>query len=223
MIKSKNMDKSSAILNTKVGALFSLVICYGLIYNPITKFPWTFAVISLVILWLTFLQDKNFKSLHFKKLRGKDFGVIILVYVGFELVMDFVAQPLVNRLFPEPVDYSAFVSLKGNAPKYLKYLFYMWISAAIGEELLFRAFAFSQLKKIIGDRKIIIVILSAVLFSLPHLYQGSAGLAMTFLFGLAFGLVYLKFKNIWINIIVHGLIDTLFLTLAYFDLLSFYS
>jgi|GEM_PF-6405420 membrane protease YdiL (CAAX protease family) len=48
----------------------------------------------------------------------------------------------------------------------------MWISAAIGEELLFRAFAFAQLKKVLGDKKIVIVLLSALMFCLPHLYQG---------------------------------------------------
>ena len=99
----------------------------------------------------------------------------------------------------------------------------MWISAAVGEELLFRGFAFLQFRKIFGQRNVLIVVLSAVMFSLPHLYQGYVGLVMTFLFGLAFGFIYLKFKNIWINIIVHGLIDTLFLTLAYYGELSFYS
>jgi membrane protease YdiL (CAAX protease family) len=99
----------------------------------------------------------------------------------------------------------------------------MWISAAIGEELLFRAFAFSQLKKWFGKNNFWLVLLIAVMFSLPHLYQGISGLVMTFLFGLAFGFIYLKFKNIWINIIVHGLVDTVFLTLSYYGLTDFYS
>ena len=99
----------------------------------------------------------------------------------------------------------------------------MWLSAAIGEELLFRAFTFSQLKRIIGDQKIVIIIISAILFSLPHLYQGSSGLAITFLFGLVFAFIYYKYQNIWINILVHGLIDTLFLTLSFSDHIEFYN
>lgn len=98
----------------------------------------------------------------------------------------------------------------------------MWISAAIGEELLFRAFAFAQLKNVFGDKKVIVVVLSALLFCLPHIYQGIAGLIMTFAFGIAFALLYIKYQNIWINIIVHGLIDTVFLSLSYFGYIEFY-
>ncbi|QQQ30406.1 CPBP family intramembrane glutamic endopeptidase [Chryseobacterium indoltheticum] len=60
----------------------------------------------------------------------------------------------------------------------------MWISAAIGEELLFRAFAFAQLKKVLGDKKIVIVLLSALMFCLPHLYQGLQVLLLLLFLGL---------------------------------------
>ncbi|MFC4164639.1 CPBP family intramembrane glutamic endopeptidase [Epilithonimonas zeae] len=113
--------------------------------------------------------------------------------------------------------------IEGNSAKYFKWLFNMWISAAIGEELLFRSFAFLQFRKIFGEKKIWLVLLSAVMFSLPHLYQGISGLVMTFLFGLAFGFIYLKFNNIWINVIIHGLVDTVFLTLSYYGMTDFYS
>jgi membrane protease YdiL (CAAX protease family) len=216
------MERFSSLLNSRIGALLVLVLCIGLIYNPWTKFPLTFIVIIIAVLAFTYFQDKSLNALQFKKLTLKDIGIVVALYIVLELVMDILVQPAINLIFPEPVDYSAFASLKGNTPKFIKYLCYMWISAAIGEELLFRAFAFAQLGKIIGKRKGVIVVLSAVLFSIPHLYQGSAGLAITFLFGLAFGIIYMRFKNIGINILVHGLIDTLFLTLAYLDMLSFY-
>ncbi|WP_164463118.1 CPBP family intramembrane glutamic endopeptidase [Chryseobacterium indoltheticum] len=141
-------------------------------------------------------------------------------YLILELSVDFIIQPLVNWLCNEPADYSAFEYIKGDTRKYLKWLYSMWISAAIGEELLFRAFA--QLKNIFGDKKVLIVIISALMFCLPHLYQGAAGLIMTFIFGIAFGFLYIRFKNIWINIIIHGLIDTIFLTLSYLGYIEFY-
>ncbi len=137
--------------------------------------------------------------------------------------MDFLFQPLVNRVFNEPADYSSFKIIEGSTYQYLKWLLNMWISAAIGEELFFRSFAFLHLRKIFNNNNILVVIGSSFLFCLPHLYQGNAGFAMTFLFGLAFGFIYLKYKNIWINIIVHGLIDTVFLTLSYLGLTDFYS
>lgn len=221
-VKFKIMKDFSKVLNTKIGAFLSFAIAFGLIYNPFTKFPYTFCVIILFIFLISFLQDGSLRSLNFKKLGLKQIGIIIGCYVVLELVMDFVFQPLATRIFKEPADYSTFEFIKGDSNAYFKWLIFMWISAAFGEELLFRAFAFSQLNKIIGENKILTVLISAILFSLPHLYQGNSGLLMTFLFGLVFGFIYLKFKNIWINIIVHGLIDTVFLTLSYYGMLEFY-
>mgnify|MGYP006165842575 CR=1 FL=1 len=79
--------------------------------------------------------------------------------------------------------------IEGNTNLYLKWLFNMWLSAAIGEELLFRGFVFSQLQRVIGNKKYLIILFSAILFSLPHLYQGISGLIMTFLFGIIFAFI----------------------------------
>lgn len=216
------MDDFSRLLNTKNSAILCFASAFGLIYNPFTKFPYTFCVIILFIFLISFLQDGSLRNLNFKKLGFNQIGIILGCYIALELTMDFVFQPLATKLFNEPADYSSFEFIKGDSKSYFKYLAFMWISAAFGEELLFRAFAFSQLKKIVGERKVLSIFLSAILFSLPHLYQGYSGLFMTFLFGLAFSFIYLKFKNIWINSIVHGLIDTVFLTLSYYGMLSFY-
>ncbi|CAA7194239.1 CPBP family intramembrane glutamic endopeptidase [Chryseobacterium potabilaquae] len=211
------------VLLNKWIALLLLVIVFSLIFNPYTKFPYTFCVIIIVILFFTYLQDGHLKNLNFRKIKLLEIKRIIICYFILELSMDFIFQPLVSEIFNEPADYSSFKVIEGNPQKYFKWLFNMWVSAAIGEELLFRGFAFLQLRKLCKDKNILIVLLSAVMFSLPHLYQGVSGLVMTFLFGLAFGLIYLKFQNIWINIIVHGLIDTVFLTLSYYGLTEFYS
>lgn len=217
------MNELSKSLNSKVGAFLSLAFAFGLIFNPFAKFPYTFCIIILFIFLISFFQEGSLKDLNFKKLGFKEIGIILVSYVVLETVMDFVFQPLATKMFNEPADYSSFEFIKGDSNAYFKWLAFMWISAAFGEELLFRAFAFSQLKKIVGEQKILIVFISAILFSLPHLYQGNSGLFMTFLFGLAFGFIYLKFNNVWINIIVHGLIDTVFLTLSYYGLLDFYA
>ena len=210
-------------LNNKWVALLLLALAFSLIYNPFTMFPLTFCVIVLAILLFTYLQDGDFKNLNFKKIGFSQMKIILACYLILEISMDFVFQPLVSKIFNEPADYSSFKIIENNPQQYIKWLFNMWISAAIGEELLFRGFAFSQFRKIFGEKKILLVFLSAIMFSLPHLYQGISGLVMTFLFGLAFGFLYIKFNNIWINIIVHGLIDTVFLTLSYYGLTNFYS
>ena len=216
------MQKARILLNTKVAALLLIALSFGLIFVPVLKFPFKFMAITAIVLLIVFLQDGSLRGLNFKKLTLKSVVIIVGVYNVLELVMDFAVQPLVSKIFNEPADYSAFDFIKGDTHSYFKYLLYMWLSAAVGEEVLFRAFMTVQLRKIVGERKFVIVLLTAILFSLPHLYQGLSGLVMTFLFGIAFGFIYLRFNNIWINIIVHGLIDSLFLTLAYYGEAGFY-
>ncbi len=211
------------ILSHRLTALLFLIIAFLLVYNPFVKFPYGFCIIIVFILATTWLQDKRLKNLHFEKIGLRELKIIIVCYLLLELSMDFIFQPLINKLLDEPADYSSFELIKGNSSFYLKFLLQMWISAAIGEELLFRAFTFAQLKKVIGNNPLVLILVSAILFSIPHSYQGATGLTVTFLFGIAFGFIYYKFQNIWINIIVHGLIDSVFLTLAYYGLLDFYS
>lgn len=210
------------LLQTKWMSALLLVVSFALIYNPWIKFPYTFCVIIAFILLATFLQDGNLKALNFKTIGVRQIGIIAACYLLLEFSMDFIVDPIINRICGESADYSMFAALQGRTDKYVEWLFKMWISAAIGEEMLFRGFAFAQLQRIIGDRKIPIVLISAAMFALPHLYQGVAGLLSTFVFGIAFALIYMRYKNLWINIIVHGLIDTVFLTLSYLGLLGFY-
>jgi len=217
------MPKSlHAVLNHKIAALLMMGIAFGLIFVPFAKFPVKFIIITVLALLFAYLQDGSLRGLNFKRLGIREVAITIALYIVLELLMDFAIQPLASKLFNEPADYSAFDFVKGHSAAYFKYLLYMWLSAAIGEEVLFRGFMTLQLQKLFGGRKLFIVLITAVLFSLPHLYQGISGLVMTFLFGLVFGFIYMRFKNIWINIIVHGLIDSLFLTLAYFGAVDFY-
>jgi membrane protease YdiL (CAAX protease family) len=217
------MLNTNSFVPSKVISLVSIFACFGLIFIPFLKFPFKFMAITAIILLVVFLQDGHLRGLNFKRLNAKAIITIVCIYAILELVMDFAIQPLMAKIFNEPADYTAFNFIEGDAQNYFKYLLYMWVSAAVGEEVLFRGFMTLQLRRIIGERKFIIVLLTSILFSLPHLYQGLSGLVMTFLFGLVFGFVYIKFNNIWINIIVHGLIDSLFLTLAYYGETGFYS
>lgn len=213
---------TTKLSNNKLLSLVLLLIPLALIYVPFAKFPWHIGGIGLVVLLLTWLQDRNLKALNFKTITGKTILTAIALWIILELCMDFIIQPLITRILNEPADYGVFAGLEGKTKTYWKMLGYMWISAAIGEELLFRGYVFAQLKKIIGDQKLLSILISAVLFSVPHLYQGTAGLITTFIFGLAFGFIYVRYQNLYLNIIVHGLIDSFFLTMAYLGYLSFF-
>ena len=209
--------------------LLQLIIVLGLMFNPWTVFPFTFIIIIIVILMFTYWKHCSLSEVGLKTDLGivKIVGSALLLFTIIEPIFDFIVQPLINSIVNESPNYSLFQFIAHDSSKYLKYISFIWISAAIGEELLFRGFMFMQLKLIIPEvryKTFLMILISAVIFSLPHAYQGLSGLLTTFVFGMIFGIVYVKFNyNLWITILLHGFIDSFFITLAYMDKLDYYS
>jgi len=216
-------------IQAKLLAVIQLAVIYSFVFNPWTKFPYTFVIIILAIISITYWSDKTLFKIGLKPNTGflKTIVIALSLFVIMEPILDFIIQPLVNKLTGEIADYSAFDSIANNFSKYTKYFLFILISAGFGEEILFRGFLFRQLKIILLDFKFkvtVIVILSAILFSIPHLYQGPSGLIMTFIFGLIFAIIYVKSNyNLWVTIIMHGLVDAMFITLAYLGKLNYYN
>ncbi len=206
----------------------TVLLLYSIVFNPWIKFPYTFIIISLLVIMYCLWQDGNLDSIGFQRNGNalKIVGIAILLFISAEILMDLLIQPLVNKLTSEKPDYSTFNRVRHQPAKFSRYLVYIWISAAFGEEIFFRGFLFRQMNLLFEEWKrknFIISMLSSILFALPHFYLGASGLVITFLFGLLFSWAYVRFHyNLWILILFHGLIDSLFLTLAYVDKLSYY-
>ncbi|MBV8325183.1 CPBP family intramembrane glutamic endopeptidase [Chryseobacterium sp.] len=208
------------LLQSRVSAFLLLLLPFLLIYGHVTKFPYTFCIIIIYIFIITYWQYGNLKILNFKKIRWKEFKIIIGIFLLFSLFDFFLLSPAIDWIFRESADYSVFHELQGNTPLYLKKIFNMWISAAFGEELLFRAFAFTQLEHTLKKKTKWIVPITALLFCIPHAYQGISGVVGIFITGIILAIIYNKTQNIWINVAIHGLIDTLSLTLLYLGILQ---
>lgn len=222
------MEKNKNNSYAKLWALIAIISLNAFVFNPWIKFPYTFVIIIAAAFFITIWQFKSLTKLGFKTSYSfkKIIIISILLFLFVELFVDIFLQPFTNWLTNEPQDYTAFSILKGNTSLYIKYIFFIWISAAFGEEILFRGFLFQQFNILIPRFKyklVIIVLLSSILFAIPHFYLGWSGVFFTFLFGIIFSLIYIKCDyNLWICIIVHGLVDTVFITLAYTDNLEYY-
>lgn len=94
-----------------------------------------------------------------------------------------------------------------------------WVSAALGEELLFRGFLMRNFRDIFGGGKAawtLAVVLQAGVFGGLHANQGVAGAVPVAVLALVFGIAYLKLgRNLWPLIIAHGLVDTFGFTMLY--------
>ncbi|KLE32257.1 hypothetical protein AAW01_10010 [Aurantiacibacter gangjinensis] len=121
--------------------------------------------------------------------------------------------------FPPP-DASLILNAVTESPL----MFAIWVSgvaifaAGLGEELLWRGFLMDRLSRVAGlrGRWTLILIIQAVLFGLPHIYQGLGGVLLTGLIGLLFGVIRIMQKgNLWAVFIAHATYDTLAMTLVY--------
>ena len=82
--------------------------------------------------------------------------------------------------------------------------------AALSEELIFRGFIITRLQRITG-RFWIGAVLGSLAFSMGHLYQGLAGVLLTFLYGMLFAGLFAARRSVFPCIVAHFLQDIIVL------------
>ncbi len=131
----------------------------------------------------------------------------------------FVEEPLVKWFTNEAPDLSQLSSLKGNFPLLIIVLIISWVTAAFGEELVFRAYLLQRIAELLGKTKtayIFALIISAIAFGAIHQYQGQAGMITAVFSGLKFGGLYLLAgRNLWLSVLAHGTLNTVGLIFIY--------
>jgi membrane protease YdiL (CAAX protease family) len=88
--------------------------------------------------------------------------------------------------------------------------FFLSLGAALSEEITFRGFAVSRLKILTGGY-FIAATLSSAAFSMGHLYQGVAGVFLTFIYGMLFAGLFVARRSVFPCIIAHFLQDAIIL------------
>ncbi|WP_233548368.1 CPBP family intramembrane glutamic endopeptidase [Aurantiacibacter zhengii] len=98
-----------------------------------------------------------------------------------------------------------------------------WFAAGFGEEVLYRGFLMDRLERLSGlrGRPWAVLVIQALLFGLPHAYQGMGGMMVTAMVGLFLGWIRNRCGgNLWAAIIAHAAVDTVSMSLAYADKLG---
>lgn len=204
---------NKAFLTTKLTPVIVLIICCVLYLTG--YFQIIFA--ALIVLAASAIEHgkKLFTALGFqrKNINVKSLliyapllGIAIFLCYGYALI------PSVTYLTGEPMDFSVFEQYKGNLSASLGLLFFIWISAAFGEEIVFRGYLMRQFTKFFGSGKISLVInilLFGFIFGMIHAYQGISGQILSGIIGMLLAVVFHVRKNdLWFNVALHGFIDT---------------
>ncbi|MGB3166874.1 MAG: CPBP family intramembrane glutamic endopeptidase [Alteraurantiacibacter sp.] len=109
--------------------------------------------------------------------------------------------------------------------------FVLWIvgvailAAGFGEEMLWRGFLMDRMERLAGlkGQVWLIVLIQAVLFGLPHAYQGAGGMIITGSVGLLLGWIRIKQRgNLWAVCLAHAAVDVVMMSLAYAGELGYF-
>jgi membrane protease YdiL (CAAX protease family) len=180
-----------------------------------------FLITALAIAIVAFETRAPIRALGLDRPRSIARVIVLGVLAGFATLVfsKLLLTPLVEAVTGIPRDLSAFDDLRGNVPRYLKLMPRIWLGAAICEEIVFRAFLIGRLEAAFGGASragtLAAVLLSSALVGLAHTYQGPSGVLITGILGLIFACVYAYGgRNLWLNIVVHGVYDTLSLGLV---------
>lgn len=181
-------------------------------------------IVALLMLIASAIEYKKdlFKSLGFQRkgLNVKNLLVTAPIFgTVLFLIYYYVMVPSVTYLTGQPMDYSAFESYTGNLPATLGLLVFIWISAAFGEEIVFRGYLMRQFTKFFGSSKIslaINILLFGFIFGWIHSYQGISGQIITGILGMLYAIIFhIRKDDLWFNIFAHGFFDTVALVFIY--------
>ena len=198
-----------------------------LLYNQAVIWFANIIMLSMVFMGLILRKQRlSHFGFSFKKFSWK-FGlktffqsiiVFFLAIVGF-IIGSIIMANIVG--VPESSDMSNYGYLKDNIGMLFLTLGGVYIVASFGEEVIYRAFLINRISELgfsSRTEKIIIVIISAIVFGFAHYSWGIMGIVQTTFMGLALGFsyIYLK-KRIWVLILAHAYMDTILMLQLYFS------
>jgi CAAX protease family protein len=143
-------------------------------------------------------------------------GAAVLRIVLGEAVID----PITSHFWPPAIAPSGINEIHGNWLAALQWFGIVWTFAAIGEEFGYRGYLFQRAANVFGNNQlgnIAALIVTSVLFGCGHYYKGPSGMIDSAVAGLILGAAYmLNGKNLWANVIAHGLIDSVGVIVLFF-------
>ncbi len=205
-----------------------VVAIIGFMYfGPVTRTIFENIIISLLIIAANFFEYKGkpFSALGFYRENFNAKNLLVLApLTAFGLFVFYVAAlvPAVEMITGVPINYTNTEELRGNLPTTLTWLVVIWVTAAFGEEIIFRGYLMRQFVKFFGDSKVSLIMNMLVFcsfFGYMHMQQGITGqIVATTVGALFFIIFYLRKYDLWFMVMIHGFFNTLGILSFYFGL-----
>ncbi|MFY0606776.1 MAG: CPBP family intramembrane metalloprotease [Cyclobacteriaceae bacterium] len=211
------MTRASIVADLFLG-LFILALLFWV------RIPYMPLVIGASVLIIYHVSFSDLRTFGFVKPESilTTMTIALLMALVIVLISFFMLIPALEFITGQPHQIGVFRQIEGN----LKVLmFSIGIGSLIGgftEEIIFRGFFMSRISDYIPGNigKIISVVSTSIFFGYLHEYQGITGQIAIAIMGAILGGIYIMNKGrLWLNILVHGFVNTISMTMVYFGIL----
>jgi CAAX protease family protein len=179
--------------------------------------------VLVVISWLLWRNGETWRDFGLRRFTPwwKLIGFTLGLFIAKLFVFQPVADSIGNTFYLVKSDHSPLTHIHGRLTALIAWLCIAWFAGAFAEEMIFRGYLMGRVGNLLGGgwpAWSTALIFQAALFGLGHAYLGPAGMVSAGSAGIAYGLFYLAGgRNLWPVILIHGIWDTLGLTLIYLN------
>ena len=136
---------TKTFLTTKVTPVIAILLCCLLYLSGYFQI----IIAALIVLVASAIEYKKdmFKSLGFQRKRVNVKSLLIMapiLGIVMFLFYFYIMVPSAAYVTGQPIDFSVFEVYKGNLPATMTLLVFIWVSAAFGEEIVFRGYLMRQ-------------------------------------------------------------------------------
>ncbi|MEE9553495.1 MAG: type II CAAX endopeptidase family protein [candidate division Zixibacteria bacterium] len=167
-------------------------------------------MILLVSLWYVLYRSRTrFSEIGFAReaINWSNVGSAIIFFIGAWGLMVLIKSSIIRSGYIPETDFLRLMpatAIEGGLWALLS------AGAAFSEELIFRGFVITRLKRITG-KFWIGAVLGSLAFSMGHLYQGMAGVLLTFIYGMLFAGLFAARRSVFPCVVAHFLQDIIVL------------
>jgi uncharacterized protein len=209
-------------MRARVIALFGVIVVPIVTYYAPTAPEVAGALLAFVLVWIEPAPPIAELGLERPQRAWRTLALGVAFGIGLFLLNRLLMTPMIEYFTGVRRDLTRFDYLRGNVTALLKLLPMIWVTAGFCEEIVYRAYLITRIGKSFGDSNAARAagcLIAAPVFALAHWYQGVAGMLVTGTLGLLLGFLFLQQRrNLWTNVVVHLVADTVSLTTICFGI-----
>ena len=221
-MSSDDSVRESRIWHGKLSLTVLVLLALGLpVAYPDSGVLGSFAIAIVAVLIAR--KDGSFRDMGFQSPDSwpKLLGTTLMYGLVIQMIFTTVIEPGLSRLTGDPVDISAFDSVRGDFVSFLFLMALGWVVGGFLEEFTFRGFIVGRVRWLLGSGTVaswLAVLAAAIPFGIAHLYQGVTGMIATGMIGFVLGAVYVFHRfNLWYAVFTHGFVNTVGIIAMYMD------